>query len=218
MPRPQRILFIRHGESAANTDYSCRSRTPDHKIPLTEKGCLQARTAGAEIAKILNGEKVATYISPFLRTRQTAEELMSQIPSAQLDRTREDPRIREQEWGNYQNFADINRIDKERKEFGIFFYRLPMGESGADVYDRVTTFLDTLYRDFEKPDYPPNALIVTHGLTLRLLLMRWLHWSVETFEDTRNPRNCEFFQMSLDASGHYQLSEPFPMKEKEEAG
>ena len=53
-----------------------------------------------------------------------------------------------------------------------FYYRIPDGESGADVYDRVSTFLETLYRDFAKPDYPENTIIVTHGMTLRLFFMR----------------------------------------------
>ena len=32
-------------------------------------------------------------------------------------------------------------------------------------------------------------LVVTHGLTGRLFLMRWFHWTVEKFEETYNPPN-----------------------------
>jgi len=48
--------------------------------------------------------------------------------------------------------------------------------------------------------------LVTHGLTIRLFLMRWFHWSVEKFERLRNPENCEFFVMELNRqSGKYEL-------------
>jgi broad specificity phosphatase PhoE len=83
-----------------------------------------------------------------------------------------------------------------------------MTESGADVYDRVSVFFETLYRDFNKPDYPENTLIVTHGMTLRIFLMRWLHWTVEEYESLENPNNCQVVVMEQDAHGKYQLITP----------
>jgi len=71
----------------------------------------------------------------------------------------------------------------------------------------VTTFLDTLHRDFERPAYAANCLLVTHGLTIRLFLMRWYHWTVEYFERLRNPRNCQFFVMELGPNDRYRLVE-----------
>jgi broad specificity phosphatase PhoE len=70
--------------------------------------------------------------------------------------------LREQEFGNYPDLSRMDKIDRERKEYGIFFYRIPNGESGADVYDRCTMFLDTFYRDLRHDNFPENALIVTH--------------------------------------------------------
>jgi broad specificity phosphatase PhoE len=58
--------------------------------------------------------------------------------------------------------------------------RFPNGESGADVYDRVTLFEDHLTRDMVMGRYRGlNVVLVTHGLTLRIFLMRWFHWSTE---------------------------------------
>lgn len=94
---------------------------------------------------------------------------------------------------------------KTRDEFSTFYYRIPDGESGADVYDRVSTFLDTLHRDFEKHNYPENVLIVSHGLTIRLFLMRWFHWSVEEFENLHNPKNCQIIIMEKQIDNHYNL-------------
>lgn len=36
-----------------------------------------------------------------------------------------------------------------------------------------------------------NLVLVTHGLTLRIFLMRWFHWSVDEFLQVYNPANCD---------------------------
>ncbi len=44
--------------------------------------------------------------------------------------------------------ASLKEKEKaERLRFGRFFYRFPNGESGADVYDRITIFEDHMIRD-----------------------------------------------------------------------
>ena len=50
--------------------------------------------------------------------------------------------------------------------------------SGADVYDRVSTYLESLWRDIEKGRCGENTIIVSHGLFCRLFLMRYYHWTV----------------------------------------
>lgn len=52
--------------------------------------------------------------------------------------------------------------------------------SGADVFDRVSLFLDSLYRDMEKGKCGQNAIIVSHGLFCRLFLTRFYHWQVSS--------------------------------------
>ena len=37
---------------------------------------------------------------------------------------------------------------------------------------------------------------MTHGLSLRLFLMRWFQFSVHDFEESYNPDNCELVIMS----------------------
>ena len=108
---------------------------------------------------------------------------------------------------------ELRRIRRDRIEYGTFYYRLPDGESGADVYDRVTTFLETLHRDFSKPNFPENAVIVTHGLTLRIFLMRWFHWSVGHFERVRNPRNGEVVVMEIGSDGRYEVVTTLRLRE-----
>lgn len=112
---------------------------------------------------------------------------------------------RAEDFGNFQDPQKMRECKVSRNEFGRFFYRFPNGESGADVYDRVSTWLETLYREMEFGLITPDTtlLLVTHGLTARLILMRWYHWSVEAFEETYNPGNAQLMVMErhTDAEG-----------------
>lgn len=42
----------------------------------------------------------------------------------------------------------------ERLRYGRFFYRFPSGESGADVYDRITILENHLLRDIDAGRFP----------------------------------------------------------------
>lgn len=212
--KPKRIFFVRHAESEGNVNQIVHASTPDWKIPLTEKGEIQANdTAFLLRDKIGVLTPVGIYLSPYKRTRQTAMYLASVFPG-QLKFEKEDPRLREQEWGNLRAFEGRPwaEVEQERDFFGPFFYRFLHGESGADVWERCTTFLDTLYRDFEKPDFPENIIIVTHGYTMRILIMRWLHWTVEQFHEMKNPHNGEIVEMKLGEDDKYHLSQPYPKR------
>lgn len=202
--RPYRIILVRHGSSEGNVDKNQYETVPDYALNLTTEGILQAQQAGQELKKLIGSETLYVYLSPYLRTRQTFQHIRASLEDNAV-KAIEDPRIREQDWGHLRN-PDVNEeIIKERDSFSTFYYRIPDGESGADVYDRVSIFLETLHRDFDKPDYPENVLIVTHGMTLRLFLMRWFHWTVEEFENLRNPRNSQIVVMQLQPDGHYRL-------------
>ncbi|ALE91599.1 phosphoglycerate mutase [Arthrobacter alpinus] len=205
MSAPRQIIMVRHGQSAANVDQTLYNRIPDYRIPLTEQGVAEAKVAGEQIRRQLNGQKVCVYVSPYLRAYQTLEALnLGDL----VERTLEEPRLREQDWANFQNPAEIADQKELRNAYGHFFYRFREGESGSDVYDRVTSFLETLYRHWSKPDYEPNTLLVTHGLTMRLFCMRWFHWSVEYFESLNNPGNAEVRALVAGATG-YSLDKPF---------
>lgn len=202
--KPNRIILVRHGESIGNLACMNYETIPDYALDLTEDGRVQALAAGNEINAIIQTESVHAYISPYARTRQTFEGIQS-IMGENIVKSIEDPRLREQDWGHLRH-PDVNKeIVQERDSFGTFFYRIKDGESGADVFDRISTFLETLHRDFKKADYPQNCLIVTHGLTLRLFLMRWFHWSVEEFETLHNPKNCQVVVLNKGDDDKYQL-------------
>jgi hypothetical protein len=114
--------------------------------------------------------------------------------------------LREQDFGNFQpGTEETERLWRERAEYGHFLYRIPNGESGADVYDRVSSFNGSLWRRFSEEEMASVAILVTHGLCSRVFLMAWYHYSVEFFEDLRNINHCEFLVMKLGANGRYVL-------------
>ena len=210
--RPARIILVRHGQSEGNAEATRYENVPDYALTLTPAGVEQGRRAGYEIRQLVSGGTVRVYLSPYCRTRQTYDAIREGIQANVVDAF-EDPRLREQDWGHLRSPSVNEDIVRKRDAFSTFYYRIPDGESGADVYDRVTTFLETLHRDFQEPDYPDNALIVTHGMTLRLFLMRWFHWTVEEFENIRNPRNCQLVVMEREASGYYALASDLARRE-----
>lgn len=204
--RPDRIVLLRHGESAGNADDSLYETVPDHALELTETGRDQARAAGLRLNALFGDDPVQVWASPYRRTRQTLE--LANL-STSPDDVRFEPRLREQDWANFQNPAKVAQEKKQRDRYGHFYYRFVDGESGSDVYDRVSSFLESLHRNFIDPACERNVLIVTHGLTMRLFCMRWFRWSVEYFESLSNPGNGEFVVLHKQPDQHYKLTKPF---------
>jgi broad specificity phosphatase PhoE len=162
-------------------------------------------------------DTIRIFTSPYRRTRETTEGILRTL-TADDDETgpspfqREDikvyeePRLREQDFGNFQPCSfEMERMWQERADYGHFFYRIPNGESAADAYDRVSSFNESLWRQFGGDDFPSVCVLVTHGLLTRVFLMKWYHWTVEYFEDLRNTHHCEFLIMEKDQRQKYEL-------------
>lgn len=141
------------------------------------------------------------------------EELYKHLSDEQMISIREEPRISEQQFGNFQNVEEVLQAKQERHEFGRFYYRFKSGEAGLDVYSRVSSFISTLVRDcqqYQKAGYDLddiNVVIVTHGLSLRLFLMRWFQFSVEEFEASQNPGNAKLVVMKKKCVGGHRWYE-----------
>ena len=202
--KPKRIILIRHGESQANVDRYLFGRVPDYTIELTNKGREQAKEAGKKLKELVKDESVYFYVSPFWRARSTFEGLVYAFPRKQFEYS-EEPRLREQEWGYLRCQQEFDKICQERREYGTFYYRIPGGEAGTDVYDRINDLLGSLYRDFANKVFPENCVLVTHGLTIRLFIMRFFHLTVEDFEQMTAPKNCDLVILELQQDGHYRL-------------
>ncbi len=185
------IKLIRHGESLANIKGDDSIPIADHQVPLTPTGVTQAKDAGTQLGSDFL-KHALIYTSPFLRTRQT---LAAILEGAGLQpnevRVREDPRLREVEHG-YSNIRDQRAMIDT---YGHFYYRYQGGESPADCYDRVSGFLESFIRSVQKTD-SQKALIVTHGLALRVFVMRFLHLTVEQFDQIANPKNADIITIA----------------------
>ncbi|MBK9593381.1 MAG: histidine phosphatase family protein [Crocinitomicaceae bacterium] len=202
--KPHRIILVRHGESEGNIDKSIYGVKPDYTLELTADGRKQAFEAGQKISEIVKNESMFFYVSPMWRTRSTFEEIAKSLNRSKIE-YREEPRIREQEWGHLRTIEEGKKVEEIRDAYGTFYFRIPDGESAADVYDRISDFFGTLHRDFRKDNYSQNAIIVTHGMAIRLFLMKWFHWTVEEFELLANPKNCEIVILEQDLNGKFRL-------------
>ena len=181
------IKLVRHGQSLANVDAFDPQKHGDFRTPLSPLGAIQAREAGDRLGReFLEGALV--YASPYHRTRETLEGLLE---GAGADRDDpfgiyEDPRLREQDHG----YGNVKQQESLRATHGWFYYRYEGGESPADCFDRTSSFLESLLRQVERKS-AERVLIVTHGLTLRCFVMRFLHLTVEQFDEMANPNNCD---------------------------
>ncbi len=179
------IKLVRHGESDANIGKVSSRDVGDHMIPLSERGREQARDAGTRLGRDFV-EGALVYRSPYRRTRETLDGILegASVDAANV-RVYEDPRLREVEHG----YDEVTAQEELRNLHGWFYYRFRGGESPADCYDRTSNFLESMMRQVERKKID-RVLIVTHGLTIRCFIMRFLHLSVEQFDSLANPKNC----------------------------
>ena len=188
------IKLMRHGLSGANTGEEDLAEVPDHDIKLVARGIEQARAAGLALGKEFLLEAMV-YRSPYRRARQTTHEafvgagLVASADEPLPVRTYEDPRLREVEHG-YAGQAAIDAQRGLRDKIGYFWYQMERGESPVQAYDRISGFLESFMRQMERKK-SEKALIVSHGLTIRIFIMRFFHLTVEEFDTLRNPENCD---------------------------
>ncbi len=116
--RPKRIILLRHGQSLGNVDESAYVTTADWRIPLTNLGKEQAVDAGRRLREKIREEdaKVIFYHSPYLRTTQTLDALLPYFSDDEILSCLEEPRICEQQIGNFQNVQQILDAKKERSK------------------------------------------------------------------------------------------------------
>jgi broad specificity phosphatase PhoE len=201
--RPHRLILIRHGESQANVDRTLTQRVPDHSVHLTMKGRQQALSAGMRLKEIIGDGSVRWICSPYVRTVETFNGVVQAFGGADLTKNRlhEEPRIREMEFGNFDR-EDMPHQHSQKKKFGSFYYRFPEGESPADVFDRVSAFLESLYRIWQVK-HEENHVIVSHGNFMLIFLMRFLSMSVDDYYKLEPLANCEVVVLTKNDFGFY---------------
>jgi len=199
-----RILLVRHGESLGNVDPTIHATTADHAVPLSDSGREQAREAGRRIVQHFEANRdgelrhVRLWVSPYLRTRQTADALQETAGHLVTDR-KEHILLCEQQFGLFDGIPDDELPVRYPQEFayydmqckfgGKFWARMPQGESRFDVAKRIHQAFGTFHRDAEFHGIH-DIIVICHGVTLRAFVMMWCHLSPEWFEGEKNPYNC----------------------------
>jgi broad specificity phosphatase PhoE len=181
------IKLIRHGQSEANTAQVSPLEVGDHAVALSAHGREQVHAAGQTLGAAYLRDALV-YLSPYRRARETWQGILagSGLDPAEVPLLFEDPRLREVDHG----YDAVSAQMELRRRHGWFYYRFRGGESPADCFDRTSSFLESMMREVQRKSVE-RVLIVTHGLTIRCFVMRFLHLTVEQFDTLAGPDNCE---------------------------
>eukprot|EP00929_Paragymnodinium_shiwhaense_P101690 TRINITY_DN64851_c0_g1_i1.p1 TRINITY_DN64851_c0_g1~~TRINITY_DN64851_c0_g1_i1.p1 ORF type:complete len:332 (-),score=70.50 TRINITY_DN64851_c0_g1_i1:153-1148(-) len=200
--RPKRFILVRHGESQANVDRTITQTVPDNALHLTEKGRQQALECGEMLKGVIGDETVKFIVSPYTRTRETLNGIAAAFGGVKKCCWIEEPRLREMDYGNFDK-PDMEKLHEEKKTFGAFFYRFPEGEAPSDVYDRASSFLETLYRMWEHPK-EDNYVVVAHGTMILVFMMRFFQLKVDQYYSLASLKNCECIVLEKNSQNWYE--------------
>lgn len=159
----KRILLIRHGQ----TDWNTEGRWQGHSdVPLNDAGRSQARSLAAHLRE---HPITAVYSSDLVRAHETA----ARIAEAHGLTVRDDPRWRELHLGVFQGLTttEINSKypeEMQRTRDDYLDYVIPTGESRRAMQARAYA----AFREIVEREAGPEVVVVTHGGTIRILLLR----------------------------------------------
>ena len=197
-----KIFLIRHGESMQNTKENYKIGLPDHKVYLTEQGREEAKNAGMFLLSYIENNNIslsnsAMWVSPYTRTRETAKLVNDSLG---VKKVKEDITLIEQRYGLFSDkeIATLKMMYPDQFGFydnyyqndGKFYAKLPQGESPFDVALRTKQFIDTIYRDKEDV-----LFVVSHGTTIKTIVMNYMHYSPEWFNSETTPLNCSIWMI-----------------------
>ena len=161
--------------------------TPDSLISLTERGFAQGAACGLQLRQLVGDESVRFYHAPYLRTRQTLLAILEAFAGKRVELASE-PRLREQDFGNFQNASVMRDASRTASSSGGSRSRFANGEAGTDVFDRMSDFLSSLFLRFDgaadvdgRTGAPlqsaENLVLVLHGLLMRIFCMAYFKWT-----------------------------------------
>ena len=153
-----KILILRHGETAWNTEARLQGQKD---MELNEHGIRLAQMT-AENMKDVHVD--ICYTSPLKRARKTAELVLKGRNVPILD----DARLMEISFGAYEGLCCSKKNPEVSPEFMDAFYNHPMqyeapkgGETFGQLCDRVKDFIDWLVQQDELQD--KTVLLSCHG-------------------------------------------------------
>lgn len=158
--RGNTYTIVRHGE-AENNVKNISNSSVDVPYHLTEKGKKDIE----HVAKKLSGGKFThIYISPFVRTQETAGIIAKEleIPS---DMCTTDERLGDLHFGIFDDRPYEEYLEYEAKQLWSYTDTVPEGESYADARRRFAGFL----YDIDGRHENEHIIIVSHGIALETI-------------------------------------------------
>lgn len=159
------IYVLRHGQTEWNAAGRFQGRMGS---PLTELGISQAGEQNASLEACLKGRAVTAFCSPQERAARTADIALKGITSPVI----KDDRLCEVSFGDWEGrtaaeiehgWPDLFRMQDDNPF--AWHFSSPGGERFAEMTARCQSFLN----DLQGP-----SVIVTHGITSRVLRGLWL--------------------------------------------
>ncbi|MCM1045970.1 MAG: histidine phosphatase family protein [Candidatus Gastranaerophilales bacterium] len=160
-----KLYLIRHAESYGNIKGKIISTTD---FELTEKGIAQSQRIGQKICSEIREKPISAYCSSLARARQTLMEILCCIGKENAEITETDL-LKEMDLGLLEGMTWEERrqrypeVDLDKK---LSLLQAPCGESYQDVKNRCKMFAENY---LEKEANEKNIIIVSHGITLRIL-------------------------------------------------
>jgi broad specificity phosphatase PhoE len=182
---PDRLYFVRHGESAGNVARDAALKAGeamidldvrDVDVPLSELGQRQAIALGRWVGALPPEERPTIVLtSPYLRARHTAGLIVKTAGmSADSYSLLVDERFREKEFGILDRLTHVGVRDhypdqaEFRRVLGKFYHRPPGGESWCDVILRLRSASEMISREHSAE----RVLVVGHAVVV--LCMRYI--------------------------------------------
>ena len=192
----KKIFIMRHAESLEDIDNTIYERIADKDISLSEYGRKQATIFGTQFVRNIGTIKhLRIILSPSKRVLETAEIIVSGLPSHIKWSLTTEHLIVKQNWGNV-TIHNRSEIEKKRYRIGVLRYQFPEGENGSEMLFRFDLFSKKLKKEIEIDSLKQIILIITHGFEFRVLLKSLLGWTEEYFESLAHPHHCELKRLA----------------------
>ncbi|MCD8391071.1 MAG: histidine phosphatase family protein [Firmicutes bacterium] len=166
-----KLYVVRHGETDSNIRQSCIGQKD---VPLNDNGRLQAEALSDRLKDVGFD---AAYTSPLQRAADTLWEVLKKQRDVRVVQSYD---LIERDYGIFDDMTYREIAEKYPAEFDEWksdwiYYKIPEGESSAEVQERVNRALDKI---IETED-GKTVLIVTHLGAARQIISHALDLTIE---------------------------------------
>ena len=205
----ENVFIIRHGESEEDVEPEIKTKVKDPEIGLTPNGKRQARESAEAIKSELVGfENITLYVSPYKRTRETAEIIVDVLKDDRIKMVTE-PSLRGLDWGDVTP-ENLKEREQERYKVGVLHYHFPGGDKSPEyvgnIYDFVYKIIQEKHINNDKKEC---VIIIGHGFSLRIVVKALTEMTDEDFKWIKNPPHTFIARIYFDPkNNNFFMKEP----------